>query len=123
VDAVLAATDGIAAGMAKVLAARGLTGKVPVTGLDSELAAAVRIVKGTQAMTVFKDVRELAKKAMEMAVALAEGKPIETHGQTVFNGKRHVPAMLMKAQAVTRENLDQVLIESGYMARKAVYQA
>ena len=122
VDAVLCATDGIAAGVVRSLAAHGLAGKVPVTGLDSELAAAIRIVQGTQSMTVFKDVRELAKKAIEMAVALAEGKPVESGGQTIFNGKRHVPAVLLRAQAVTRENIDEVLIDSGYMARKAVYQ-
>jgi D-xylose transport system substrate-binding protein len=123
VDAVLAATDAIAAGVASALASHGLTGKVPVTGLDAELAACVRMVKGAQAMTVFKDVRELAKKAMEMAVALTEGKPVDTRGQTVFNGKRHIPAVFLPAQAVTRENLDQVLIDSGYVSRKAVYRS
>ncbi len=120
VDAVLSATDAIAAGVARSLAAHG--GKAPVTGLDAELAAAVRIVQGTQAMTVFKDVRELAKKTMEMAVGLAQGKPVDGKGQTTFNGKRHVPSLLLQAQVVTRENLDAVLIDSGYMSRKAVYQ-
>ncbi len=122
VDAVLSATDAISAGVARALAAHGLSGKVPVTGLDAELSAAVRIVRSAQAMTVFKDVRELAKKAMEMAVTLAEGKRVENGGQTIFNGKRHVPSVLMQPQVVTRENLDAVLIDSGYMSRKAVYQ-
>jgi D-xylose ABC transporter substrate-binding protein len=122
VDAVLAATDAVAAGVAKALASHGLTGKVPVTGLDAELAACVRIVKGAQAMTVFKDVRAGAKKALEMAVALAEGKPVETSGQTAFNGKRQVPMVLLELAAVTRDNLDKVLIDSGYVNRKAVYQ-
>jgi methyl-accepting chemotaxis protein len=123
VDAVLAATDAVAAGVAKALASHGLTGKVPVTGLDAELAACVRIVKGAQAMTVFKDVREGAKKALAMAVALAEGKPVQTGGQTVFNGKRQVPTVLLELTAVSRDNLDQVLIDSGYVNRKAVYQS
>ena len=57
-----------------------------------------------------------------MAVALAEGKPVETAEPTIFNGKRHVPAVLLKPQAVSRENLDAVLIDSGYLNRKAVYQ-
>jgi D-xylose transport system substrate-binding protein len=122
VDAVLAATDAIAAGAIAALAERGLAGKVPVTGLDAELAAAARIVKGTQVMTVFKDVRELAKRAVEIAAALAQGKAVETRGATVSNGRRQVQSVLLEPQAVTRENVDAVLVDSGYLDRKAVYQ-
>jgi D-xylose transport system substrate-binding protein len=121
VDAVLAANDGMAGGAIRALAAHGLAGKVAVTGLDAELAAAIRIVQGTQSMTVFKDVRELAHRALEMAVALAERKPVETSGATVFNGKRQVPAVLLEPQLVDRQNLDQKLIDSGFLNRKAVY--
>ncbi|HYD43518.1 MAG TPA: substrate-binding domain-containing protein [Anaeromyxobacter sp.] len=121
IDAILAATDSIAAGAIEALAARGLAGKVPVTGLDAELAAAARVVKGTQTMTVFKDVRELAKKAVEIAVALVAGAPVDTRGASVSNGRRQVPAVLLEPQPVTRENVDAVLIDSGYLDRKAVY--
>jgi D-xylose transport system substrate-binding protein len=122
IDAVLAATDSIAAGAIEALAARGLAGKVPVTGLDAELSAAARVVQGTQTMTVFKDVRELAKKAVEIAAALSEGKPVDTGGAAVSNGRRQMPAVLLEPQAVTRENVDAVLIDSGYLDRKAVYR-
>jgi D-xylose transport system substrate-binding protein len=122
IDAVLAANDAIAGGAIEALAAAGLAGRVPVTGLDAELAAANRIVKGRQTMTVFKDVRELAKKALELGAALAAGKPVTTQGATVSNGKRQLPAVLLAPQAVTRENIDQVLIDSGYLDRKSVYR-
>ena len=122
VDAVLAASDSIAAGAIEALTRAGLAGKVPVTGLDAELAAAARIARGTQTLTVFKDVREFARKAIELALALAEGRPIETRGAAVHNGRQQVPSVLLDPQPVTRENLDAVLIDSGYLDRKAVYQ-
>nr|WP_245985066.1 substrate-binding domain-containing protein [Biomaibacter acetigenes] len=59
------------------MAAQKLAGKVPITGQDAELAAAKRILEGTQSMTIFKDVRKLAVKAAEVAVELAKGKEVK----------------------------------------------
>jgi D-xylose transport system substrate-binding protein len=120
-DAVLAPNDGTAGGCIQALAAAGLAGKVAVTGQDAEAAAAARIVAGTQGMTVFKDTRTLGRKAIELAVALVEGRPVDTGGKVTSNGRRPVPSVLLAPVAVTRENLDAVLIESGYLKRAAVY--
>jgi D-xylose transport system substrate-binding protein len=122
VDGVLAPNDGTAGGAIQALAAQHLAGRVPVTGQDAELAGAIRIVQGTQSMTVFKDTRLLGRKAIEMALALAQGKPVETGGQTVNNNKHAIPSVLMAPKVVTRENLDAVLIASGYLRREQVYR-
>lgn len=122
IDAVLAPNDGTAGGCIQALAARGLAGKVPITGQDAELAAAIRIVQGTQSMTVFKDTRALGKRAVEMAVALAEGREVDTGGKTVNNGRRNVPSVLLTPFIVTRQNLDAMLVESGYLKKEAVYR-
>jgi D-xylose transport system substrate-binding protein len=122
IDAVLAPNDGTAGGCIQALAAQGLAGKVPITGQDSELSAAIRIVQGTQSMTIFKDTRELGRKAMEMALELASGRPVDTHGRVVNNGRRDVPSVLLPPTVVTRENLDEVLVGSGYLSRKAIYR-
>lgn len=122
IDAVLAPNDGTAGGCIQALAAQGLAGKVPITGQDAELAGAIRIVQGTQSMTIFKDTRELGKKAVEMAVALANGQPIDTQGRTVNNGKKDVPSVLLTPFVVTRENLDRLLVESGYLPKEKVYR-
>ncbi|HSQ65538.1 MAG TPA: substrate-binding domain-containing protein [Polyangiaceae bacterium] len=121
VDAVLAPNDGTAGGVIQALAAQGLAGKIPVTGQDAEATGAIRIVQGTQSMTVFKDTRQLARKAIEMALDLAAGKPIATHGRTVSNGRREVPSVLLEPHVVTKENLDEVLIDSGYLDRALVH--
>ena len=122
VDAVLAPNDGTAGGCIQAMAAQGLAGKVPITGQDAELAGAIRIVQGTQSMTIFKDTRELGKRAVQMALELAQGKPIETHGQVVNNGKKDVPSVLLTPFIVTKDNLDEMLIKSGYLAREKVYK-
>ena len=122
IDAVLAPNDGTAGGCIQALAAQGLAGKVPITGQDAELAGAIRIVQGTQSMTIFKDTRELGKKAVEMAVALANGQPIDTQGRTVNNGKKDVPSVLLTPFVVSRENLDKLLVESGYLPKEKVYR-
>jgi len=122
IDAVLAPNDGTAGGCLQALAAQGLAGKVPITGQDADLAAAIRINQGTQSMTVFKDTRMLGRKAVEMAVDLAHGRAIDTHGRTIFNNKRQVPAVLLAPYVVTKQNLDELLIQSGYLNREAVYR-
>jgi D-xylose transport system substrate-binding protein len=122
VDAVLAPNDGTAGGCIQALAAQGLAGKVPITGQDAELSGAIRIVQGTQSMTVFKDTRELAKKAIGMALDLANGQPIDTQGKTVFNNKRPVPSVLLTPIIVTKDNLDEVLVQSGYLKKEQVHR-
>src|SRR5512142_2346821 len=95
ISAVYAATDGLAGGCIDALQAHGLAGKVPVTGQDAELAAAVRIVTGSQSMTIFKDTRLLAIKAVEVAEQLARKKNVDTRGKAIQNGVRKVPAVLL----------------------------
>jgi D-xylose transport system substrate-binding protein len=122
IEAVLAPNDGIAGACIQALAAQGLAGKVPITGQDAELSAAIRVAQGTQSMTIFKDTRALAKKAIEMALALAEGKPVDTAGKAINNNKKDVPSVLLPSYVVTKDNLDEVLIKSGYLKREQVYK-
>ncbi len=122
VDGVLAPNDGTAGGVIQALAAQRLAGKVTVTGQDAELAGAIRVVQGTQSMTIFKDTRLLGRKAIAMALALAQGKPIDTRGVSVNNNKHAIPSILLAPVVVTRENLDAVLIGSGYLRREQVHR-
>lgn len=123
IDAVLAPNDGTAGACIEALAAQGLAGKVPVTGQDAELAAAQRIVKGLQAMTVYKDTRELGAKAVELAVMMARGQSIAGMiNNKVSNGKIDVPSVLLTPVAVDKANIDKVLIDGGYLRREDVYR-
>jgi D-xylose transport system substrate-binding protein len=121
IDAVLAPNDNTAGGVIQALAQAGLAGKVPVTGQDAELTAAKRIVKGTQSMTVFKDTRELASKAMDAALKIVNGQDPGATG-TVNNNKMDVPSILLKPVVVDKGNIDAVLIDSGYLKKADVYK-
>ena len=121
IQAILAPNDGTAGGAIVSLTTQGLAGKVPINGQDAELTAAQRIVKGTQSMTIYKDTRELGKAAIAAAIQISNGeKPATT--STVNNTKMDVPAILLAAQVVTKDNIDKLLIDSGYLKKDDVYK-
>ncbi len=120
IQGVLAPNDGTAGGCIQALAAQGLAGKVPITGQDSELAAAKRIVEGTQGMTVFKDTRKLGEAAIAAAIKMAKGEDPGAD-QKVNNEKIDVPSILLAAEIVDKTNIDKILIDSGYLKKEDVY--
>jgi D-xylose transport system substrate-binding protein len=119
--AVVAANDGTAGGAISALKQQGLAGKVLVSGQDAELAALQRVVEGTQAMTIYKPIRGLARRAAEIAVALAKGEAVAT-SQTVDNGKVKTPAVLLPPTAVDKDNVLATVVKDGYQKKEAIYQ-
>ena len=65
IDAVVVSNDGTAGGAIQALLEEGLAGKVIVTGQDADLAACQRIQRGTQSMTVYKPLKNLASLAAD----------------------------------------------------------
>ena len=121
VDAVVAANDGLAGGAIQALAEQGLAGKIVVTGQDAELSACQRVVAGTQSMTVYKPLRELARKAAEIAVAMAGKKPFDMPAERLDNGFKPVPSLLIAPVAVDRDNLVSTVIADGFHPLEKVY--
>lgn len=121
IDAVIAANDATAGAVIKALAEQGLEGKIPVAGQDAELAAAQRIVEGTQTMTVYKPIRVLAKEAARIAVKMAKGENVFA-GKRVNNGKIEVPSVLLLPTAVNQSNIDSTIIRDGFHSKEEVYK-
>jgi len=121
VAAVIASNDGTAGGVVQALTDAKLAGKVPVSGQDAELAAMRRIVAGTQAMTVYKPIRPLARMAAGAAVNMAKGQT-EDGLVAINNGKKDVPARLLEPISVDKENMDRTVIADGYHKQGEVYQ-
>ena len=121
IDAVLASNDGTAGGAIQALSEEGLAGKVLVTGQDAELVALQRIVGGTQAMTVYKPLKNLAPRAAEVAVAMAKGKPVMANS-SVNNGTTDVPSVLSDVVVVTKDNIEQTVIADGFHPREAIFR-
>lgn len=113
IDAVVASNDGIAGGAIQALIEDGLAGKVLVTGQDADLAACQRIQRGTQAMTVYKPLKNLASSAAQIAVEVAKGnKPTATG--TLDNGAKQVPSIFEKVISVDKSNLEATVVADGF---------
>lgn len=120
IDAIVASNDGTAGGAISALQAAGLAGKVLVTGQDAQKDAVQRIARGTQAMTIYKQIQPLAFSAVDAAIKLAKDEPVETT-EKINNGKIDVPALLHAPIAVDKENLDETIIADGYHKREDIY--
>jgi D-xylose transport system substrate-binding protein len=105
---VYAMNDGTAGGAIAAMSAAGVDpATVPTTGQDAELEAVQRILAGQQFMTVYKATRPEAKAAADIAVALAQDKPVPAglvNGKT-NNGTKDVPSVLLTPVAVTKDNI------------------
>ena len=119
-DAIMCGNDALAGEAIHALAERGYAGKIFVTGQDGDLEACQRIVEGTQLVTVYKPVEKLARLAAECAVKLATSQPLgET--EAFFDGTKNIPYIAIEPSAVTIENIDTVIIDSGFHLREEVY--
>ncbi|WP_027487801.1 multiple monosaccharide ABC transporter substrate-binding protein [Allorhizobium undicola] len=119
VNAVLSPYDGISIGIISSLKGVGYGSKdmpLPViSGQDAEVPSVKSILAGEQYSTIFKDTRELAKVTVSMVNALMEGKQPEVNDtKTYDNGVKVVPSYLLKPVTVTKANVDEVLVKSGY---------
>ncbi len=103
-----AANDGLAAGAISAMRAAGITDMPLVTGQDAELAAIQRIVTGDQFMTVYKDIEQQAALAADAAVHLARGEQADAPTEV-----RGVPTMLLAPFAVTRKEIEPVILRKG----------
>jgi D-xylose transport system substrate-binding protein len=105
---VYAMNDGTAGGAIAAMQAAGVDPKtIPTTGQDAELEAVQRILTGDQYMTVFKATKPEATVSAQIAVALAQDKPIPSglvNGKT-NNGSKDVPSVLLTPVAVTKDNV------------------
>ena len=121
VVAVVVSNDGTAGGAIQALEEQKLAGKVLVSGQDADLAALQRIIAGTQSMTVYKPVAQLARRAAEAAVALAKRERVESTS-AINNGKVDVPSVLLEPIVVDRSNIMETVIKDGYQKFDEVYR-
>jgi D-xylose transport system substrate-binding protein len=128
VDAIVASNDATAGGVVAALMAENLQGKVAVSGQDAELTACQRIVDGTQTVTVYKPIKQLATTAAEAIIQLAKGKKpeevIKSLGYEVNyidNGYKKVPSIFLTPIYVDKDNIVQTVIKDGWQPLDKVY--
>ena len=78
-------------------------------------------------MTVYKSVEQEAEYAARFAVALAQGRDITNTDeklhteQTISDGSSLIPYYALQPVAVTKDNMDKVIVDGGFHQRSDVY--
>jgi putative multiple sugar transport system substrate-binding protein len=129
VDGVLSPYDGLSRGIITALQNAGYGPTLDaqpqpmavVTGQDAEIASVKLINDGVQSSTIFKDTRLLAEQAVAAASAFAEGNEPEANDtETYDNGVKVVPSYLLPVETVFADDIQSVLIDSGYWTQEEV---
>ena len=120
IDAVMASNDETASGVISALTSKGLDGSVSVSGQGGDAAALNRVARGTQAVTVWKDTRQLGKHAAIFAGMLADGITMDDlPGSVDWNGgpnQIQVRAVFIEPFPITQDSLG-VVIEAGWVGQ------
>ncbi|WP_324275392.1 multiple monosaccharide ABC transporter substrate-binding protein [Blastococcus brunescens] len=129
VNGVLSPYDGLSRGIITALQNSGYgptisEGERPmpiVTGQDAEIASVKLIADNVQYSTIFKDTRLLAEQAVIAAQAFLGGETPEANDEETYdNGVKVVPSYLLPIETVTADNIQQVLVDSGYWTAEEV---
>src|SRR6266516_1414121 len=114
------ANDGMANNVIAALKAVRLNGKVLVTGQDATVAGIQNILKGDQAMTVYKAIPKEAMATAQLVAALSKGLDTGTliNGQSVtvpIPGGVAVASILETPVAVDKSNIQTTVIADQYV--------
>ncbi|MCI6866752.1 MAG: sugar-binding protein [Lachnospiraceae bacterium] len=116
-DIACTAFDGFAYGVKAALEGAGYTAEnwPLVTGQDAEVMATKNIIAGSQTMSIYKDTRLLAEKAVTMVDAVLQGTEPEINDTEQYNnGVITVPTYMCTPVAVDQSNYKEILIDGGY---------
>jgi D-xylose transport system substrate-binding protein len=120
VKAIMCGNDNLAWQVIQKLSEYQLAQDIYVTGQDADLGACQRIVEGNQYMTVYKSIESLAKEAAKAAMEMAAGKEVQTDDE-INDGAYNIPFLKLTPVSVTADNMDEVIIDSGFHRREDVY--
>lgn len=118
IDAIVASNDGTAGGAIQALASQKMSGKVPVSGQDADLAAVKRVIAGTQVMTVYKPLKTIASEAAKLAVQLVRNEKPAYNSQ-YENGLKKVDTVLLKPTPLTKANVG-LLVDDGFYTKAQI---
>jgi D-xylose transport system substrate-binding protein len=119
-DAILAGNDALAGAAIKALSEYKMAGDIVVVGQDADLAACQRIVDGTQSMTIYKPIHQLAEVTAKVAYDLAMNRTVDTENQ-LRNGNYVIPYIYISPIVVDATNIEQTIIKDGFHLKNDIY--
>ncbi len=121
IDAVIACNDPMGIGALEVLKKYNAHNGVVITGQDATISFVQGIYDGELTMTIYHPHKTLGYQTAELVSEILKGKNAkEVANAETFNGLASIPTFKIKSVAVTRENLDEILIKSGQYTLKEV---
>ncbi|MEK6579394.1 MAG: substrate-binding domain-containing protein [Bdellovibrionota bacterium] len=120
IQAIIANNSGMAHGAIQALGEQKLLGKVFVAGADADLTAIRDIVLGKQQFEVYISISDMAKRAAEVAVALAK-KETWKEDSKINNGTLDVKTVNTPVFPVDKSQVENRIIKTGFHTREAIY--
>lgn len=123
--AVICGNDAVAENVIRALSEHKLGKTIPVVGQDAEVLACRRIADGIQTATVYKPITDLAIKAAQCACFLAQGHSVEEMTEItekIDNGEKMIPVIYLEPVLVTKDNLSEVVIDSGFHSANEIFR-
>lgn len=121
VQVVLSPNDSLALGIAQALQGAGYTpgANYPIlTGQDADKANVLNIIAGKQSMTVWKDTRSLGDQVAKMVDQIVKGQKVDVNDEKTYdNGTKVVPTYLLPPVVVTKDNIEDTLVKSGFYSK------
>ncbi len=129
IDAFICNNSGMARGVISGLEGVGMADseKVFVAGSDADLPNIQYVAQGKQTVEIWKKIKPLAEKAVEIAVILAQN-PSNSVEELIkpelmlYNEYQKVPTFVTPVVPVTKDNLDDTIIKEGFYTKEQVYQ-
>jgi D-xylose transport system substrate-binding protein len=114
IDAIISCNDEMGRGSLDVLRKYGAGEGIVITGQDATLSFVKGVYNGELTMTIYHPHKALGHQTAELVSQLLSGKKARNIANSeTINGAAAIPTFKIKSVAVTRENLEEVLIKSG----------
>lgn len=124
-DAIVCGNDAVAESVISALNLYYKDYHIPICGQDADIGACQNIVAGKQDFTIYKPITKLAELAAEYAVHMANGEKLEDFAEplgNINNGFGNIPVLWLEPIAVNKNNLDEVIINSGFHTTGEIYR-
>ncbi len=123
-DAIICGNDAVADSVISALSKYYPDHHIPICGQDAEIAACQNIIAEKQDFTIYKPISQLAEQTAEYAVKIAKGidlSELTKNMETIDNGFGKIPVVWLEPKIVTKENIDSVIIDSGFHTYNEIY--
>lgn len=124
-DAIVCGNDAVAVSVIQAMDLYYPDHHIPICGQDADIASCQNIIAGKQDFTVYKPITRLAEISAEYAVRLGKGEAVSDiipSYKTINNELADIPVVWLDPVYVDENNMDEIIIQSGFHTESEVYR-